>query len=319
MLHIPVRSARLAKSIYEALGLRDLPFPVDPVVNPYSHDPRTNGAIFAESPVKEQIDKFKRLLIRPDDFPNRSKLAYLWSKGDQESGRGMGKTALLRYFRQRINKDWGYSEFKGQFSAAVVYISFPSQVDHRYMEQLALSALVDICKGDLLPSARAALRLQILPEEQAVGVVRGSDGNDEPGRLLDDGLLKTSGIDPVALDRAVAQTLQNEGMEPEIAAAFAEDRFGDYLRSLRRDGNLEPLYVPRDTRILDYSRALLFNSMVDYLNAAGFRGGYLFIDDIENLVDQMTRRHRIEFAKEFGLCAVRPGYSNTARGFSLVS
>jgi hypothetical protein len=38
-------------------------------------------------------------------------------------------------------------------------------------------------------------------------------------------------------------------------------------------------------------------------------------DDIENLVDQMTRRHRIEFAKEFGLCTVRPGYSNTARGF----
>jgi hypothetical protein len=55
--------------------------------------------------------------------------------------------------------------------------------------------------------------------------------------------------------------------------------------------------------------------MVHYLRAAGFAGGYLFIDDIENLVDQMARRHGIEFAKEFGLCTVRPGYANTAHNF----
>jgi hypothetical protein len=78
---------------------------------------------------------------------------------------------------------------------------------------------------------------------------------------------------------------------------------------------LEPLYVPRDTKILDYSRTLLFNDIVNYLRAAGYGGGYLFIDDIENLVDQMARRERIEFAKEFGLCTVRPGYANTAYRF----
>lgn len=86
-------------------------------------------------------------------------------------------------------------------------------------------------------------------------------------------------------------------------------------QSFRRDGSLEPFYVPRDTLILDYSRSLLFNDLVNYLRAAGFVGGYLFIDDIENLVDQMTRKHRIEFAKEFALCTVRPGYANTAYNF----
>jgi hypothetical protein len=88
---------------------------------------------------------------------------------------------------------------------------------------------------------------------------------------------------------------------------------------MRKDGALEPLYVPRDTKILDYSRTLLFNDIVRYLRAAGYGGGYLFIDDIENLVDQMARRERIEFAKEFGLCTVRPGYANTEyRFFSCV-
>ena len=73
--------------------------------------------------------------------------------------------------------------------------------------------------------------------------------------------------------------------------------------------------MPYDTRILEYSRALLFNDVVNYLRAAGFAGGYLFIDDIENLVDQMSRKSRIEFAKEFALCTVRPGYANTEYNF----
>src|SRR5580700_10329544 len=193
-MHIPRRGGKPSKSIYECLGLRDLPFPTDPVLNLYGHDPRTNGAIFAEGPVKAEIAKFETLLIRSADFSNRSKLAYLWSKGDQESGRGMGKTALLRYFRQRINKDWGFSEYAGQFSAAVVYVSFPSQVDRRYMEQLALSALIDITKTHVLDASRAALRLGVMTPEQADVVLKDEEGEDEPENLLNDDLLTKRGV-----------------------------------------------------------------------------------------------------------------------------
>ncbi|MBV8798189.1 MAG: hypothetical protein JO208_00030 [Alphaproteobacteria bacterium] len=315
MIHIPTLSKKPTKSVYEKLGFSDLPFPTDPVVNPYSTDQRTNGAIFAQAPVQAEIDKFEKLLIRPNDFSNRAKLAYLWSKGDQESGRGMRKTALLRYFRHRINHDWGTTEFGGQFSAAVVYVSFPAQVDRRYMEQLAQSALVDVCKGPLLQSARAALRLSKLGESQAADVMKTDDGGIDAGRLLDDVVLKSLEISTSDLDKTIADTLVQEGVEPVVAQALAQGRFEEYLRSFRKDGQLEPLYVPKDLKLLDYSRALLFNSIVDYLRTAGFAGGYLFIDDIENLVDQMTRKQRIEFAKEFGLCTVRPGYSNTAHGF----
>jgi hypothetical protein len=146
MMKIPRSTSGAVKSKYEILGMRDLPFPTEAVLNPYSHDERKNGMIYAENIVRDQIDKFERLLVPKDDFLNRVRLAYVWAKGDQESGRGMGKTALLRYFRQRVNKDWGDTEFGGQFSAAVIYVSFPSQVDRRFMEQLALSALIDITK-----------------------------------------------------------------------------------------------------------------------------------------------------------------------------
>ena len=315
MLNLPKRSATPIRSPYESLGLKDLPFPTEPVVDPYSYDERRNGTIYAESPVRAEIEKFEQLLIRPADFPNRVRLAYLWSKGDQQSGRGMGKTALLRYFRQRINKDWGSSEFAGQFSAMIVYVAFPSQVDRRYMEQLALSALVDICKNGVLHASRAALRRDVLSEEQVDAVVVNSDGISNYENLLNDDILRSNNILPADLDETIARKLTEMGVQGESAQALAQGKFENHLRSFRKDGNLEPFYVPRDTKILDYSRALLFNDMVYYLLAAGFAGGYLFIDDIENLVDQMARRHRIEFAKEFALCTVRPGYANTKHSF----
>ncbi len=227
----------------------------------------------------------------------------------------MGKTALLRYFRQRINQDWGWTEFSGRFSALVVYVSFPSQVDRRYMEQLALSALVDICKSRVLESARASLRLEQLTEQQVQQVVTNLDGSEDPANLLNDDILHANAIDAVQLDQEVINRLIEEGVQRDSAVALAVGGFEDHLKSFRRDNSLEPFYIPRDTKILEYSRGFLFNDMVLYLRAAGFEGGYLFIDDIKNLVDQMARRHRLEFAKEFALCAVRPGYANTAHNF----
>jgi len=74
---LPKRSGAIIPSKYEPLGLRDLPFPPNAVLNPYSSDERTNGSIYAQSIAQGAIDKFERLLIRPDDFPNRARLAYL--------------------------------------------------------------------------------------------------------------------------------------------------------------------------------------------------------------------------------------------------
>lgn len=315
-IQLPKKTRTPIGSKYDTLGLRDLPFPTDGFVDPYSSDPRTNGSIYAVSTAQSAITKFETLLIRPDDFPNRVRLAYLWAKGDSESGRGVGKTALLRYFRHRINVDWGETEFKGKFSAVVVYVGFRSQIERRHMEQLALSALVDVCKNGVLDASRAAIRLSTIPEDKIDAILADeSEGTTGADNLLNDGVLRKCGIDANQLDEQVTSTLISAGVEVPVARALARGEFEDYLRSMRKDGSLEPLYVPRDTKILDYSRTLLFNDVVNYLRTAGYGGGYLFIDDIENLVDQMSRKERIEFAKNFGLCTVRPGYANTTHRF----
>ena len=229
------------------------------VADPYNTDPRRNGSIYAEEPVRSSIEKFEQLLIRPNDFQNRVRLAYLWSKGDQETGRGMGKTALLRYFRQRINQDWGLTEFSGQSSALVVYVSFPSQVDRRYMEQLALSALVDICQSQVLESSRASLRLEQLTEQQIKQVVTNSDSSEDLANLLNDEILNANSIDAVQLNQKVTNRLVTEGVQNASASALARGGFEDHLKSFRRDHSLEPFYVPRDTRY--WSTRVVFSSM----------------------------------------------------------
>ena len=314
MLNLPRRQPAPISSPYERLGLTDLPFPPEPLLDPYSKDPRRDGSIYAQSPVQDAIEKFERLLIRPNDFLNRARIASLWAAGDSISGRGMGKTALLRFFQQRINSDYGRTEFEGRFSAAVIYVAFPDQVDRRWMEQLAWAALVDTCQSGVLDASRAALRRELLTDDQVMSVVD-ENGNTDWRRLLNNAVLADNGISATELDHRVEAQLLEGGVERGPARALATGTFEEYLRNLRRDGNLRPYYIPRDTKGLDYSRTLFFNDIVRYLRSAGFSGGYLFVDDIENLTDQMARRNRFEFAKEFGLCTVRPGYANTEYGF----
>lgn len=314
MITLPRRTSTPTGERYAGLGLNDLPFSTYPVLNPYSTDPRNNGAIYALAPVQEAIDKFERLLIRPEDFHNRVRIASLWAAGDVQQGRGRGKTAMLRFFQRRINDDWGDTQFNGRFSAVVIYASFPAVVDRRWMEQLAWAALVDVCRNGVLNASLAALRLDHLSDDQINAVVKTDDGVNY-GNVLDNAILEANQIAPAELNNAVEGALVKAGVEHTRANFLASGDFDVYLRGLRRDGNLEPYYVTRDTKGLEYSRQLLFDDLVRYLRAAGYAGGYLFVDDIENLTDQMPRRYRIEFAKEFGLCTVRPGYANTEYNF----
>ena len=153
-----------------------------------------------------------------------------------------------------------------------------------------------------------------MSDDEVTAVVE-TDQGENWSNLLNHEVLEANGISASSLDEAVEDNLRKAGIESSPAKALATGGFEDFLRNLRRDHSLDPYYVARDTKGLDYSRSLFFNDIVKYLRAAGFAGGYLVVDDIENLTDQMARRHRTEFAKEFGLCMVRTGYANTDHSF----
>ena len=48
MLNLPRRQSTQQSDRYGSLGLTDLPFPTEPIVNTGSQDPRRNGGIYAQ-------------------------------------------------------------------------------------------------------------------------------------------------------------------------------------------------------------------------------------------------------------------------------
>jgi hypothetical protein len=309
---------------YEGLALTNNPFPGDPIIRPGSRDKRTNGAIFADGCRKEVISRFENLLLRGADFENRARIALLWSEGDKETGRGTGKTALLRHFQHRINKDWGASEFK-HFNAAVIYVCFPDQVDRLYSEQLAWAALLDAEESGLIRAGSAMLRLaeiqkrwpqkwEALSKQMTQAEIEGRDCVDV---LFDDAVLATTGLVVDDVVSAVVEHLTDADVKTAVAEAFAAADLIGHLRSFRKDGEVRPYYIQRETKGLTQAKEILFNDVVRFMKEAGFAGAYLFIDDIENLTDQMANKETIEFAKELALCLVRPGRaSGDTRFFS---
>jgi hypothetical protein len=311
-------------NLYAMLALTNNPFPGDPIIRPGSKDPRTNGSIFADGCRKEVISRFEKLLLRGEDFEERTRLALLWSEGDKESARGTGKTALLRHFQHRINRDWGTSEFK-HFSAAVIYVCFPDPVDRLFSAQLAWAALLDAEESGLIRAASAMLRLAEIqkrwPNQSAtlLGEMARAEiaGRDSVDVLFDEKVLESRGFVVEDVVSAVVEHLTDAEVKAAVAEALATADLTEHLRSLRKDGEVRPYYVQREIKGLTHAKDILFNDLVRFLKEAGFAGAYLFIDDVENLTDKMANKETIEFAKDLGLCLLRPGRaSGDTRFFS---
>lgn len=190
------------------------------LIRPRSKDPRANGAIFADGCRREVISRFEKLLTK--DFDNRARLSLLWSDGDKESGRGTGKTALLRHFQHRINHDWGQSEFRG-FNAAVIYVAFPDQVDRLYSEQLAWAALVDAHESGLIRAAAASIRIPVVEKrwpDAAKKIIADIEQHEKEGKewyglLFSNDYLSEFGVDGDELGRIVIEDLVDADVDEE--------------------------------------------------------------------------------------------------------
>lgn len=107
--------------------------------------------------------------------------------------------------------------------------------------------------------------------------------------------------------------LVKAGVYEEFAEAVASKAVKGYLESLSRY-RLEEMSTAWDQRFLVKLPDLFLNQTVRSLRAAGFKGGVLVIDDIENLTDRSTRAEIETFIKDFGLAFFRTGNeaSNTS-------
>lgn len=107
--------------------------------------------------------------------------------------------------------------------------------------------------------------------------------------------------------------LVRAGVAEDFADAVAGKQVKEYLESISRY-RLDQMSTAWDQKFLVKLPDLFLNQTVRCLEAAGFEGGIIVIDDIENLTDKSTRREIESFIKDFGLAFFRAGNeaSNTS-------
>ena len=253
---------------YPDYYLVENPFPESGVLAPYSTNRKINGEIFCEEARKETIQQFEQRFIGVPHFPERKKVGFLWAETSIDFGRGMGKTALLVYFKHKINRNWGKDYTKdGAKKICAVYVSFSQEIKDYQLEHICLLAL-NACIEDKI--------------------------FDEVKKSVDYAKLVAGGV------------------EQNFATQIVNGTVRDYLVNLWHKPELMPPRLPRDTWLLNMTVDLFLNQTVRALIAAGFIGGLLFVDDIENFVDLPGQKHNIVFAKNFGASFLR-GNTTQAR------
>ncbi|OJV96063.1 MAG: hypothetical protein BGO39_03570 [Chloroflexi bacterium 54-19] len=294
---------------YAHLGLLDNPFPVDGIINPASPDPRVNGTIFEPGIRRGVILDFESKLLGVSNPEQRYRMGYLWAQGDQAFGRGVGKTAILLHLMRSINRNWGETYFKGKFPVCALYV-YPPQNMNR-LEYLAVLAMCELVALGVINSAVTNLRYRVImesnwPEDQVERVrnLRLEEGK----KLLSNDWLISNGFDLKALEDLVIALLVSNNVEADFARAIAANDLLGYLKSMRKDGLLDFPPPPRDLALYRKANNLFFTQTLRTLKIAGFKGVYLFVDDIENMIDKMGRRERETFTKELGYILLRGDY-----------
>jgi len=306
-----------AENPYTKFKLKDNPFPVDAILTPQSPDPRNNGTIFVHTIRRDVIESFEKRLIGKGSFDNRYRLGYLWAEGGIEYGRGVGKTALLKYFQRKINSDWGESYFGHRTPVCALYTA-PPQVKDKPIEYICLLALRNFQEIGVLDSVVLTLRWRILQRGVAgdiKAIKKDIDEQKQDNLLLDDNWLTANGIDLDILNDGIIGELSVKGVEPNFARAVARRDIISYLKAFRRDSQISIPHPPRDTILISMLKDLFFNQAIRVLEAGGFAGAYLFVDDIENIVDQPSRKYREIFAKELAYIQFRMDYDAGIKRF----
>lgn len=110
------------------------------------------------------------------------------------------------------------------------------------------------------------------------------------------------------------EQLKDVGVNPDYAHAIASGNVKSYFKSISRY-TLGEMLTQWDTKFIGMLPELFMEETVSALKAAGFAGGILVIDDMENLTDVATRAEIETFVKDFGIAFFRSRHKASTSNF----
>jgi hypothetical protein len=111
-----------------------------------------------------------------------------------------------------------------------------------------------------------------------------------------------------------ADNLLAKGVDAEFAQAVADNSVRKYLEN-KIGHSLSIRLTAKDWRFDPFFKDILLNQSVRCMLAAGFEGGLLIVDDLENLTDRSTPRQIETFIKDFGISFFRSGNEASNNNF----
>ena len=295
---------------YEKYGLKENPFPSNPVLNSDADDIRLNGRIFEMDIRRAEFQKImNKFLKTPQADINHQRLGYIMDTS--YIGRGNGKSAFIVNLINQINNKFclDFSEEKNKcFALRIVPESGGrTKTFARFVDVLYTSIL----RSSVIDFSLAVLRyeaLNSLKKESLLDSVETEEQFIE--KLNDEKWLIDNKIDI----RDLNEYIQKNSFLSKINSNFpiystrdifnnhfvTKDDFSEYYKSLR---------VPREK--LDF----IFTDLVLFFEASGFNGAYFFVDDFELIPDFQSAQQKRDFVRELRSCIFDGGYRNATIGF----
>lgn len=297
---------------FERFMLSENPFPSEPVVNKESSDKRINGDIYEVDIRKKEYQQILDNFIKQSQGnPNHLRLGFIIDTS--YIGRGNGKSAFLVNLQQLINHEFCLDLTGGQNKCFAAYVTpepggrtktFPSFVD------LLVRSMIH---GDIIKSSLASLRLSALDALHHDALERTSLPDDQALVQLMNSRewFESNHFDLAQVNEYIFQNKHLQGFPSDfplfrgrnslIPPLATQEDFQRYY--------FEDLKKGRDR--LDF----VFSHLVKFLQAAGFNGAYILVDDFERIPDFQSARQKRDFALELRSCLFDGMYVNAKSGF----
>lgn len=276
----------------EAWNLKRIPFPANPIVDPFNVDPLRNGSVFANDLRLEEIAAIRTDVLREGYTNDLKQWNWLWARRNMGRNIGMGKTALLTYITDQINQDRFFPQSEHWMS---IYV--PLQPKTKSVAEMAALALVSICNEVRGINVEQLLAAQLRRKVVLLGLAGQRPPNAhraQPVKFLDDKWLHDNAIDKQVLISAVEQHLRERSVSPDFAHAIATRSFRSYLETLSGNTNV----IPPRGRLLRDAISLLTNDFARVVFAADMKQVTVLVDDFFYLVRNTEPKDREDLASE---------------------
>lgn len=291
--------------------LKRVPFPPVSYVTYASEDPLINGSVFAKELRAHELNQIRHDLL-DEGFPQKvRRWNWIWARKNMGNSLGMGKTALMTYICDRINKDFGESFFGHTANWLALYV--PVQSGTTTLDDIAAFALNSLCNE----SRGFSVEQRLLARLRHRVVVQNQSGHYPTNlagivwhKFLSDGWLTDHGIARETLDADVERLLLNSRVSAPVAQAISKRALHAYLASL----NGTPHLVPVNQGLHRKALGILLNDVACVAEAATIAKVSIFLDDFYYVVRALSKDGREQVARKIRNVAVDGAYESARKG-----